>query len=122
LNFRNISPVNIIMTPIKQHLGCCVVAPLLLKLAGASVLAGLIVKNETAEFIFLALVLPPAVWGILKLEDYWRTRHEKNHDAHHDHCDTHCKPASSFKKRYALNLVIAFSMAFVLHLLFHHHH
>lgn len=123
LNFRNISPVNLILTPIKQHIGCCVVAPLMIKLAGASVLAEMIVKNERAEFIFLLLVLPPVVWAVVKGEDAWRAHHEKKHLEHGEHCDDHCHvERGNFKKRYALNLAIAFTVAFLFHHFFHHHH
>src|SRR5689334_19191888 len=99
-----ISPLNLILTPVKQHLGCCVVAPLLLKLAGATALAQTIVRNEQAEFLFLLCVMPPAVFGILKLEDFWRARHEQKHAAHHDPCDTHCAhKRTSFMKRFWIN-------------------
>ena len=121
-----LSPLNLILTPLKQHLGCCVVAPVLLKLAGATALAKVIVDNAMAELIFLLVVLPPVVYGILKLEDFWRARHEKKHAEHNDPCDTsHCahtalKPAD-FRKRFIVNLVVAFALAFALHLAFHDH-
>ena len=119
-----LSPLNLILTPVKQHIGCCVVAPLLLKLAGLSALAQTIVKSETAEFLFLAAVMPPVVYGILKLEDFWRARHEKSHADHNDPCTTHCahKKAASFLKRFIVNLLVAFALALVLHLAFHRHH
>jgi hypothetical protein len=119
-----ISPLNLILTPLKQHIGCCVVAPLLLKLLGATALAGTIVANETAEAVFLLLAIPAAVYGILKLEDFWRARHEKSHAMHQDPCDAaHCAHRKrDFRNRYIVNLVVAFALALVMHFAFHDHH
>lgn len=122
MNLRPLSPLNLILTPLKQHLGCCVIAPLLIKLAGATVMAETLVKNSWAEFLFLLCALPVSVWAILKLEDNWRTRHERRHTAHHDACAAHCHPARrDFARRYAVNLGVAVLLAAALHLFFHHH-
>lgn len=119
---KNLSPTTLILTPFKQHLGCCVVVPLLLKFLGGVALVQAFIRDPAVELIILGLILPVAVWLILKGEDTWRARHSKKHDAAHDPCDHHCMPAKSdFWKRYALNLSIAFAVAIALHLLFHHH-
>jgi hypothetical protein len=121
-HLKTLSPANLILTPIKQHLGCCVIAPLIVKLLGGVALAKTITDNSIAEFIFLLILLPPVVYGILKLEDAWRQRHEKSHKSHGEHCDSHCHPAqNNFHKRFLINLAVACLLALVLHLVFHNH-
>ncbi len=117
-----ISPTMVLLTPLKQHIGCCVVVPLLLKMLGGVALLQAFIRDPSVELIVLALFLPIAVYGILRLEDLWRARHAAKHAAKHDPCDHHCVPAPlSFRRRYAMNVTIAFVMAFALHVIFHQH-
>lgn len=119
---KHLSPTALLLTPLKQHFGCCVAVPLLLKLLGGVALVQAFIRDPRIELVVLALFLPFAVWLILKGEDYWRDRHARKHAAAHDPCDHHCVPdKAAFRKRYALNLAIAFAMAVFLHLIFHHH-
>jgi hypothetical protein len=121
-SFRQLSPANLILTPLKQHLGCCVIAPLIVKFLGGAALAATLARNTYIELLFLFVLLPPVVWAILKLEDKWRARHERKHATHGEQCDTHCHAEPpDFKKRYWVNLAIAFLIALVLHLTVHHH-
>lgn len=118
----HISPTNLVLAPIKQHFGCCVVVPLLLKLLGGVALVQAFIHDPAVELVVLGIMLPIAVYVILRGEDAWRARHAKRHVAQHDPCDHDCAHTpASFKKRYAVNLFIAAAIALTLHLLFHHH-
>lgn len=125
---KNVSPTALILTPVKQHIGCCVVVPMLLKLLGGVALVQAFIRDPHIELLVLAIALPPAVYVILRLEDAWRARHTRRHTAAHDPCDDHCAAhitdgkRAPFARRYAVNLLIAAAMALTLHLGFHHHH
>lgn len=119
---KTLSPTALVLTPLKQHLGCCVVVPALLKLLGGVALVQAFIRDPRIELLVLALALPPAVYAILKAEDAWRAHHARKHAAKHDPCDHHCAHHDvPFRRRFLINLIIAGGMAVLLHVLFHHH-
>lgn len=124
---RSISLTSLIVVPLKQHLGCCVVVPILVKTIGSvGVLSSFAFLSPRFHF-YLALVLAPlVVWLCLKAEDAfhnWQHRrghftHGKAH-THTAHC-TRCEPCPvdhsrpGFWRRFALNLVLALVLVAVL--------
>jgi len=120
---KHISPANLILAPLKQHLGCCVIVPLSLKLLGGVALVQAFIRDPNVELAVLALFLPVTVYLVLRLEDAWRARHARKHEEAHDPCGDRCDPRSvSFQARYWTNLALAAGLALTLHVLFHHHH
>ncbi len=131
---RTISLTSLIIVPLKQHLGCCVIVPLLLKTVGSiGLLTSLLALSERSH-IYLALGLAPLiVWLCLQLEDkFHHWQHQRGHFAvvchkpvHQTDCST-CAPCpvnhsnAGFWRRYAVNLAIAVIVVMVIEH-FHHH-
>lgn len=132
---RRLSIASLIVTPIKQHFGCCVLMPAMLKTIGSAGILGSILLYPKFH-VYAALAMAPfVVWLCIKLEDMYHDRqHNRGHFAHghahhdaHHHNDCHtCEPcpvdhtSHGFWKRYGLNLVIAFALVFLFEH-FHHH-
>jgi hypothetical protein len=130
---RTLSLTSLILVPLKQHLGCCVIVPALLKTVGMIGVIGSLVSLSERFHMYLALGLAPfIVWFCLWLEDTfhnWQHRrghftHGHTHD-HHQEC-TACEPCPvdhsrpGFWRRYSINLVIAYLLIMAIEL-FHHH-
>lgn len=127
------SPTSLVLVPLKQHLGCCVVIPALIKIIGSiGLFGGLIVSFQKYHLMVGLLLVPVIVWLCLKLEDAIHSwQHRRGHFAsghkhdHHDGCSS-CTPCPvdhthhGFWRRYVFNLVIAWVLVLIVDW-FHHH-
>lgn len=121
-NWRQISPLSLIVVPVKQHLGCCLLLPLFLKLFAATALARFLGRAVYAEFLLAAILLPPAIYLCLKLEDWWKGRSHPGKPTCHTAC---CPPPGPdkghFIRRFVVNLVVGTLILLGAHYFFHHH-
>jgi hypothetical protein len=85
---RPISLSSLVLVPLKQHFGCCVLLPAMVKTLGSASILGAFLLYPRFH-LYLALGLAPlVVWLCLVLEDRYHTRqHNKGHfaagHAHH---------------------------------------
>jgi hypothetical protein len=120
-NWQQISPLSLIVVPVKQHLGCCLVLPLFLKLFAATALAEFLGRAPYAELLLAAILLPPAIYLCLKLEDWWKARSHPKKPACHTACCPPRPDQAHFVRRFVINLVVGAAILFVVHYFLHVH-
>lgn len=130
---RALSVTSLIVVPLKQHLGCCIIVPTAVKVAGAAGIIGGFAALSTQAHIYLSFGLAPVlVWLCLALEDRFHDwQHARGHysagrvHAHETDCAV-CEPCPvshtrrGFWRRYGLNLAVAYGVIGLIEL-FHSH-
>lgn len=113
--FRRISPLTLILVPLKQHLGCCVFLPFLLKALAATAFAEGLRHLPHAELLLGLILLPLIVYACLKAEDWWKLRSHRKKTACQLGCCPEAPPIHHFARRFTLNLIIGMILVLVVY-------